>query len=64
MCPSAATRPKDPRLTLKLLVYGYATGTVSSRKLERATYRDVAVRMLVADLLPIRCAPSTRSLGR
>ncbi|MEX2105642.1 MAG: transposase, partial [Solirubrobacterales bacterium] len=36
--------PYDPRLMLKLLIYGYATGTVSSRKLERATHRDVAVR--------------------
>jgi transposase len=44
--------PYDPRLMLKLLIYGYATGTVSSRKLEQATYRDVAVRMLVADQHP------------
>jgi transposase len=44
--------PYDPRLMLKLLIYGYATGTVSSRKLERATYRDVAVRMLCADQHP------------
>src|SRR2546429_1536039 len=36
--------PYDPRLMVKLLVYGYATGVVSSRKLERATYRDVAGR--------------------
>ena len=27
-----------PRMLLGLLVYGYATGTFSSRKLERATY--------------------------
>jgi transposase len=44
--------PYDPRLMLKLLIYGYATGTMSSRKLERATYRDVAVRMLCADQHP------------
>jgi len=44
--------PYDPRLMLKLLIYGYATGTVSSRKLERATHRDIAVRMLVADQHP------------
>lgn len=44
--------PYDPRLMLKLLIYGYATGTVSSRKLEQATHRDVAVRMLVADQHP------------
>jgi len=44
--------PYDPRLMLKLLIYGYATGVASSRKLEQATYRDVAVRMLVADQHP------------
>src|SRR5512132_1064411 len=44
--------PYDPRLMVKLLVYGYATGVMSSRKLERATYRDVAVRMLCADQHP------------
>src|SRR5215210_3405861 len=41
--------PYDPRLMVKLLVYGYANGVTSSRKLERATYRDVAMRMLCAD---------------
>jgi transposase len=44
--------PYDPRLMVKLLLYGYATGVVSSRKLEAATYRDVAVRMLCADQHP------------
>jgi transposase len=44
--------PYDPRLMLKLLVYGYANGVVSSRKLEAATHRDVAVRMLCADQHP------------
>jgi len=44
--------PYDPRLMVKLLIYGYANGVVSSRKLERASYRDVAVRMLCADQHP------------
>ncbi|MBA2644700.1 MAG: IS1182 family transposase [Solirubrobacterales bacterium] len=44
--------PYDPRLMVKLLIYGYANGVMSSRKLERATYRDVAVRMLCADQHP------------
>lgn len=44
--------PYDPRLMLKLLIYGYAAGVVSSRKLEQATHRDVAVRMLCADQHP------------
>src|SRR5215212_3839338 len=44
--------PYDPRLMVKLLVYGYATGTPSSRKLEERTYSDVAVRFLCADQHP------------
>src|SRR5712692_2210565 len=44
--------PYDPRLMVKLLVYGYANGVASSRKLERASYRDLAVRMLCADQHP------------
>jgi transposase len=44
--------PYDPRLMVKLLLCGYAAGVMSSRKLERATYRDVAVRMLCADQHP------------
>lgn len=44
--------PYDPRLMLKLLIYGYANGVMSSRKLEAATFRDIAVRMLCADQHP------------
>lgn len=44
--------PYDPRLMVKLLIYGYATGTPSSRKLEAATYSDVAVRFLCANQHP------------
>jgi transposase/IS5 family transposase len=44
--------PYDPRLLVKLLLYGYANGVMSSRKLERATFRDVAARMLCADQHP------------
>ena len=44
--------PYDPRLMVKLLIYGYATGTPSSRKLEERTYCDVAVRFLCADQHP------------
>jgi transposase len=44
--------PYDPRLMLKLLIYGYANGVASSRKLEAATFRDVAVRMLCAGQHP------------
>jgi len=38
-----------PRLLLGLLVYGYATGVYSSRKLERATYDSVAFRFIAAN---------------
>jgi transposase len=44
--------PHDLRLMVKLLIYGYANGVTSSRKVERATYRDVAMRMLCADQHP------------
>jgi transposase len=38
-----------PRMVLGLLVYGYATGVFSSRKLERATYDSVAFRFIAAN---------------
>ena len=38
-----------PKLLLGLLVYGYATGVFSSRKLERATYNSVAFRFIAAN---------------
>src|ERR1700692_2113162 len=38
-----------PALLLGILVYGYATGVFSSRKLERATYDSVAFRFIAAD---------------
>src|SRR6202790_1317333 len=41
-----------PQLLLGLLIYGYATGVFSSRKLERATYDSVAVRFIAANEHP------------
>lgn len=41
-----------PRLLLGLLVYGYATGVFSSRKLERATHDSVAFRFVAANQHP------------
>ena len=38
-----------PVMLLGLLVYGYATGVFSSRKLERATYDSVAFRFIAAN---------------
>jgi transposase len=41
-----------PHLMLALLIYCYANGLFGSRRIERATYRDVAVRYLTADTHP------------
>lgn len=41
-----------PALLLALLIYGYATGTFSSRKIERATYDSVAFRFIAANHHP------------
>ena len=41
-----------PALLLGLLIYGYATGVFSSRKLERATYDSVAFRFIAANEHP------------
>jgi transposase len=41
-----------PSMLLGLLVYGYATGVFSSRKLERATYDSVAFRFIAANQHP------------
>ena len=35
-----------PATLLSLLIYGYATGTFSSRKIERATYDSLAFRFI------------------
>lgn len=41
-----------PRLMLALLIYCYANGIFASRRIERATHRDVAVRFVAADQHP------------
>jgi hypothetical protein len=41
-----------PRLMLAWLIYCYANGTFSSRRIERATHRDIAVRFVAANLHP------------
>ena len=41
-----------PRLLFGILIYGYATGVFSSRKLERATYDSVAFRFIAANEHP------------
>ena len=41
-----------PALLLALLIYGYATGTHSSRKIEQATYDSLAFRFIACDQHP------------
>jgi transposase len=41
-----------PVMMVKLLVYAYCVGKPSSRKIERATYEDVAFRVLSGDQHP------------
>src|SRR5215472_15259603 len=42
----------DPAMLLALLVYGYATGVRSSRRIERACEQDVAFRVICAQDVP------------
>jgi len=42
----------DPRMMVRVLLYGYCRGVASSRRIERATYEDVAFRYLAADQHP------------
>ena len=41
-----------PKMMLALLIYSYANGIFSSRRIEKATYRDLCVRYLTADQHP------------
>jgi transposase len=42
----------DPRMMVRVLIYGYCRGVASSRRIERATYEDVAFRYLGAEQHP------------
>ena len=44
--------PYDPRLMVKLLIYGYSNGVTSSRELERRCHHDVAFMFLSAQAAP------------
>jgi transposase len=45
-------RPYPPAMLVALLIYGYAVGVFSSRKIARATYEDVAFRVLAGGAHP------------
>lgn len=42
----------QPAMMVRVLLYGYCKGVVSSRKMERATHEDIAFRYLSADSHP------------
>jgi len=44
--------PYDPRLMVKILIYGYSHGITSSRALERRCQDDIAFRFLTAQAAP------------
>ena len=46
------SRAHHPAVLLSLLIYGYATGVFSSRKIERATHDSIAFRYLAANTHP------------
>jgi transposase len=44
--------PYAPEMLLGLLLYGYATGLFSARKIERGTYELIPLRYIAGDLHP------------
>ena len=45
-------QPFHPAMMVKVLVYAYATGTFSSRKIARKLHEDIAFRVLAAENFP------------
>jgi len=45
-------QPFHPAMMVKVLVYAYATGVFSSRKIAKKLYEDLAFRVLGADNFP------------
>ena len=45
-------QPLHPAMMVKVLVYAYATGVFSSRKIARKLHEDIAFRVLAADNFP------------
>lgn len=48
----SGSKQYPPSMMLALLIYCYSDGVFSSRRIERATYRDVSVRYLTGDTHP------------
>ncbi len=49
---SRGTRPYSPRMMTALLLYAYCVGIFSSRKVARATYEDVPMRVIAGSEHP------------
>lgn len=47
--------PHHPQMMVGLLLYGYCTGVTSSRKLEKATWEDLATRVIAGECHPDHC---------
>jgi transposase len=61
----AGSAAYHPGMLVALLIYGYATGTYSSRRIEQATYESLAFRYIAANTHPDHdtlCAFRTRFL--
>jgi transposase len=57
LIPAQAKDPRgekgfDPRMMTMLMLYAYCVGTVSSRKIERACYEELAFRVLTGNQQP------------
>ena len=48
----AGSAQYHPRMMLALVIYCYANGIFSSRRIERATHRDIGVRFVAANTHP------------
>jgi len=48
----SGSRQYPPQMMLALLIYCYVNGIFSSRRIERATYRDLGVRFVAANTHP------------
>src|ERR1017187_6503933 len=55
-----------PVMMVRVLLYGYCVGVMSSRRIERASYDDIALRYLCSDQHPIttRLPPSASNTCR
>ena len=51
-CDPRGNQPFHPAMMLKILIYAYATGTFSSRRIAQKIEEDVAYRVLAAGNFP------------